>query len=358
MNIMKFKARLIIFFIICFIFYQVVFTSIPLKLVYNERLKYKVVSNNVYDFEVSIKALKKYIEDNKIKHYVIILGDSVGYSSPCGDYDSIGHHMNVFAENEGYSVKFFNLSFPSEFPGDVYILLKLLEEYDISTENVIINYYYTEFTNNMNYNGVFWMKEYLRSIDPLTYERFNKGQDTVSTFKETLIRKIYTNFTPIMYKDFIREYIVQLIDSNFSGELGDTSPWYKKKDILKTYITDDIKSQYFNEEPFVLNEENPAVYFVDKTIEMRRGKNTIYYLPGMNKELLKEVGIGEAYFTNLQILDSFFMNKAINYINYNGKIDYSLYTDFVHLTPQGYKMLAKDLWERIKDDFNLTKADK
>ena len=36
---------------------------------------------------------------------------------------------------------------------------------------------------------------------------------------------------------------------------------------------------------------------------------------------------------------------GFEYVDYNGKIEYALFSDHIHLIPKGYEYLAEKLWD-------------
>jgi lysophospholipase L1-like esterase len=124
-------------------------------------------------------------------------------------------------------------------------------------------------------------------------------------------------------------------------------PWYEKKDIYKT-ANDKENAWYFSDQPFDLSNRSNIRYFLDKIAAAQENTGTLVFLTGINRELLPEQTSKPGFNDNLKKIDGYFGGKPVSYVNYDGKIDYRLYTDYVHLTPEGYRILAEDLWSRIK----------
>lgn len=100
-----------------------------------------------------------------------------------------------------------------------------------------------------------------------------------------------------------------------------------------------------------MDESRAQIYFINKIIEHQEGKNTLVFLAAYNRELLKEETSKYGYNNNLEKLKEYFKSKDVIYVDYDKKIDYNLYADFVHLIPEGYKVLSDDLWEKVRNDF-------
>jgi hypothetical protein len=275
---------------------------------------------------------------------------------PCDKNNCLTAFLNKYAVEGKYKARFFNLAIPSESIGDIYTILKLLDKYGVSTNSIIINLNYFEFLTDTNDTSIFWLKQQLRDVDKEAYNYDYGKAGMLSTYGIKDIAedfKVYLekNVAIIEYKDFIRKCFVNFVSPGYNDLVGDTRPWYKKKNLY-----DDIKKSdnmwYFSDKPIVMDESHSNIYFLNRILKHQSGKNTLYFLAGYNRELLSDETSKKGYNDNLLIIDQFFLNKSANYVNYDKKIDYSRFADFVHLTPSGYKYLAKDLWTRIKDSLH------
>ena len=347
---MTFIKKLAIFVVVFLVLTQLTFSyAIPASLVYNQRPTYDVIKNNQYDIETTIKEIKKIIDREKLKDYVIFLGDSVGYGTPCPPENSISSCMNQIAAKEGSPLRVFNLSVPSMMFGDFFIMIKLLEEYGVSTKNLIIDFCYWDFRIK---TPVFWLKHYFQDMDPENYKTMMtnvKKPNLWNTAKDEIIHKATTGIAMLEYREYVIYSMKNRLNIAFGDNVAVIKPWYTK-DFLPAEMKKDENSWYYTDKPFDMDEaDNPQVYFLNKIIEVQKGRNTIIFMAAMNDKLLQEGTSKPGYIENMKKIDKAFGNKAVKYVNYNKKIDYNLFSDHVHLIPAGYKALAEDLWKRINE---------
>lgn len=350
--------KVIFYFVTYLIALQFIFNAfVPSKTIYNYRLNYELVKDRPTNIEAVLKEIKTTIVNEKLEDYVVILGDSVAYSSPGSSDTSIGYYLNERANSEGKSFITFNLAMPSMQVGDIYTLLLKMDEYGISRDNIIIDVLYAGFVDRTpNPPPVFWLDKQLKVSDPITYKRIitsdneNKEKQTyIEVWGQNIKDKLYQNVSIFKYKDYVQVYVKEEIGM-LKGKLADASeqvqPWYEKpflKDLLAEY-------QYqigFNPTPFTMDETNPQIMLLDKIIELQEGKNTLIFLAPINEELVGEYLDEENYFKNVERIDQYFSTKPIEYVNYYKKIPFNLFSDQVHYTADGYNYLADLLWEKI-----------
>lgn len=348
---MKRLTKLFMFIIIYLLVSQIALPfMIPSDMIYNYRIKYNVFKDNPDSIGVTLDVVQRDIESQKLTDYIILFGDSVGFSTPADEYGSLGYYLNQLADKEGYKTKIFNLSIPSEYPGDIYTLIKQLDKRGISTDHLIINLNYFEFLFDQKYPGVFWLKEQLRDVDKEAYEHVYgvNNQTDYKTLKNKLSRIVNAKLHLLSYKDYIREQATfTLVDPKKLN--SQIRPWYEKK-YLQAEMKKPDNQWLFSDKPMVLDESRASIYFINKIIAHQKGKDTLIFLPGYNRELLTEETAKDGFNNNLKRLDAFFESKPVRYVNYDRKIDYRLYSDHVHLLPEGYAVLAEDLWMRIKEE--------
>lgn len=349
--------KVIFYCIIYLIVLQFIISAFsPSKLIYDNRLNYDLVKDRPTNIEAVLNEIKTTIVNEKLEDYVVILGDSVSYSSPGPSNTSIGYYLNETAKKEGKNFRIFNLAMPSMQVGDIYTLLLKMDQYGISRDNVIINVLYAGFVNKLDTPPVFWLGDQLKDIDPSTYKEINiksnddeKKQSQIIAFTDNIKNKLYENIPLFKYKDYLQTYIKEGIEK-LKGQVVYASeavqPWYEKpflKDLLGQY-------EYqvgFNSTPFIMDSTNSQIYFLDKIIELQEDKNTLIYLAPINEELVGEYLDKESYFKNVKMIDEYFEEKPVKYINYYGKISFDLFSDHVHYTSDGYKYLADLLWDQI-----------
>ncbi len=344
------------------IFQVLLILFVPTAVVYEDRIKYDIVKNNIYNIEAVVKEIKDTIREKKLLRYAVILGDSVGYSTPCPSEASIGYYLNEISKREGSDIYFFNLSMPSMMGGDIYTMVKLLHKYGISTDNLIINLIYPGFIKGEPYNSsIFWMKDFLKDVDFQVFKEVYYGfypvrNSDLQEAKAAIKHKINTSVPIFMYKDYLfNKSYLEALDRKAAHFFGQPlteiasepiRPWYEK-DFLYDLMKHEDNSYIYTDKPFIMTDKNPQIYFLNKIIELQKGKNTVFFLAAMNDELLADEVNKIGYKENMQRINDFFEDKSVKFINYNGRIDYNLFSDFIHLIEDGYKYLAEDLWTRI-----------
>jgi len=358
----KFKKghpnKVVFYCIIYLIAFQFIINAFsPSKLIYNHRLDYDLVKDRPTNIEAVLQEIKTTIANEKLDDYVVILGDSVSYSSPGSSNTSIGYYINEIAKNEEKKFRIFNLAMPSMQVGDIYTLLLKMDQYGISRDNVIINVLYAGFVERTpNPPSVFWFDKQLKDTDPVAYKdvyiRDNNDDKELSqivVLTQNIKDKLYENIPLFKYKDYLQVYVknqLQRLKGQVVYASDQVQPWYEKpflKDLLGEY-------QYqvgLNPTPFIMDNTNPQIYFLDKIIKLQEDKNTLVYLAPVNEELVGEYLDKENYFKNVKTIDEYFSQKSVEYINYYGKIPFDLFSDQVHYTSDGYEYLAGLLWDQI-----------
>lgn len=342
---------------------QFIIDKFPIgQIIYNYRLNYDLIKDRPANIEIVLKEVSSIITKEKLRDYVVILGDSVSYSGP-GPFDtSIGYYLNKKAEKAGKDFKVFNLSIPAAQVGDFYTLLLKMDQYGISRDNIIINVVYAGFVErNPEPPPVYWLGKQLADMDPGVYGNTSSVKDrnikeqlltmfSIRKIKNKLKDKLYETLPIYKYKDCLQVYAKDKL-SRLKGRLVSADepvqPWYTKpflKDLLMEY-------QYqmgFNPAPFVMDSTNPQIYFLDKIIGLQGERNTLIYLAPINDKLVGEYLDYEKYFENIRFIDKYFAQKPVEYVNYYGKMPYDLFSDHIHYTFEGYEYLSDLLWDGMQ----------
>ncbi|TCO73151.1 hypothetical protein [Marinisporobacter balticus] len=348
--------KVMIYFVIYALFLQLGLAyMIPTKAVYNERLSYDAVKDRPTNIEAVFEQVKKIIDEEKLKDYVVILGDSVGYSNPGPAESSFAYFLNGKAQKQSKHFRVFNLSMPAMQTGDIYTVLLKMKEYGISSDHVIINIVYAGFVRrNPDPPSVFWLKDQLKEIDEKTYNHVEKQLLGNKKVEENFIKKkfgkakeyMYENVAIFKYKDYIQAYAIERFNK-VRGKLlcrEDIKPWFQKS-FLKDLLKQPMYQRDFSDESFIMDETNLQIYFLDKIIALQKDKDTLVFLAAMNDELLEKNVSKPGFQENMNRIDLYFKDKPVEYINFNKKVDYNLFSDHVHLTPKGYQILSEKLWD-------------
>ena len=354
---MKSFNKIPIFFLIYLILLQFLLVHIvPTDSIYDYRLNYDLVKDRPSNIDAVMKKIKKTIVTEDLEDYIVILGDSVAYSSPGPANTSIGYYMNILADKEGKHLKVFNLSMPSMQVGDIYTILLKMQQYSISNDKVIINVLYAGFVDRTPYPPpVFWMDYQLKTLDKETYLKSYlphsvKQNTKFQALKEDVGNWLYSNVSILMYKDYIQEYIKNLVRDIRGGSTAteEIAPWYEKP-FLKELLADAQYQQGFSSNPFNMSVNNPQVDFLNKIFELQKGKNTLYFLAAVNEALVEDFIVKDKYYENITLIDEYFEGNTQQYVNFYNRIPYDLFSDQVHLTAKGYEFLANELWREISE---------
>lgn len=319
-------------------------------------MNYDLIKDRPTNVEAVLTHVKRTIQKEGLKDYIIILGDSVAYSSPGPASASIGYYMNEIAIGENKKMRVFNLAMPSMRVGDIYTMLLKMEQYGISNNNVIINLLYAGFVDRAPYPPpVFWMDYQLKLLDRKTYDTsylpYSQKEYTVSDeISRYVDHWMYSNIPVLKYKDYIQVFAKDTMKAlihkpDTPEEIG---PWYEKP-FLRELLSQYEYQRGYSTTPFDISANNPQIDFLNKILERQEGKNTLFFLAAINEPLVEGFFDKEKYNQNVALIGEYFEDKQVNYVNYNGKIPFDLFSDQIHLTPNGYRLLAEELWREISN---------
>jgi hypothetical protein len=331
--------------------------------VHHYRLEYNLFKDDPRLLDTSLDKLADHIKKQKLQNYLIVLGDSVTYGTPESSDHTIGYYLEErILKDKGELQAVFNLSMPAMQAGDLYTVLLMLDERNISRENIVINVRYSSFVERTPGPPiVFWLGPELQQLDPTTYEQIRshmaqngrvEERNLTALFTQNILDPI-TNAIPYFnHKDFIEHKFkittqTLLTGSRPSDALGDIRPWHMKENLREVLKAKEYVDG-FNPKTFDMSDKNLHVYFMNKIIEHQRDTQTLIFLSGTNDELSKEYIQHEGYQSNLKLIDDYFAKQPVDYLNLHGVIDPNLFTDHTHFTKEGYEQIANLLWDEIK----------
>lgn len=347
---MKFVRRTILFIILFYVISQLFFSFVfPTSYVYNDRLNYDVFKDNVYTIEPAVKAIKATIDREKLQNYIILIGDSVCYGTPCPPDKTMSSYMNDIARREKSNIRVFNVGIPSTMFGDFYTVIKLLNSYDISTQNLILNFSCWEINAK---TPTYWFRHYLKELDGESYKKmlemgYIKEKSTWQNIKSQIYHIANKNVAMIGYSGFVTNKIKTEANTLLGQPVTELKVWSQKRQKLDKALNLPENRWYYTDKKYNLEENSPQIYFLNKIAEVQKGKNTLYFLNAMNEGLLPEATAKEGFQNNMAAIRKTFSNRGLNFIDYNKKVDNKYFSDHVHLLPEGYKFMAEDLWRRI-----------
>lgn len=232
--------------------------------------------------------------------------------------------------------------------GDLYTILLLLDKYSVDTKNLILNFSYWELATK---NPTYWFKHYLKELDSSSYEKMVEtkaiSRDSLwDNMKSEIYHLANKNIKILGYSQFVTNKI-KTLSGTFLNESQPVLAVWSTKSELPSVLGKPENKWYFSDKKFNLTETSSQVYFLEKIIEFQRGKNSIFILNAMNDKLLPSSISEQGFRDNITAIEKYFYEKNLNLVNYNGKIDYTYFSDHVHLLPEGYKFIANDLINRI-----------
>ncbi len=351
-------SPVIMYTVTSLVLFQVVFAALaPLSLVYNNRMDYNVIKDNLAGVGATLDLIARDIRTRRLQDYVILLGDSVPYSGPGGPSQSVSKHMNDVAR-EACLPPVYNVAIPAAQMGDFYTLLLMLERRSVSTDHVMLNLTYAGFVKREpDPPIVYWLEKDLRKLDPAAYAlaaadlaASSENKNRPGEIESFLEYSVYSRIPTLKYRSHIR-MAAQYRLGTASQVLGDTRPWYEKEG-LKQGLKPSIYQNQFDATPFVLDDSNLNVVFLRLIAGHLRGKELLVYMSPLNKTLMRQQTSTLGFMQNEDKLDSFLKEEAADYgfqyVDLCDAISHDLFSDHVHLVANGYKALADILWNQAR----------
>jgi hypothetical protein len=346
------KTLIYVFIYVCVI--QLSFPAMfATDVFYHNRIDYARAKDNHHDFLITLEAVKRDIEKKHLQQYLIILGDSVMYGSPGNSNQNVNAYMN-----DSSRLPIYNLSFPGSQIGDLYTMLLLMDRLGISSDYLMFNVRYSSFVKRNDWQPVLsWFQDDLRKLDPKSYQHMlslpDVEGDKAATFytkmQKSLDDYVLPHFAPYLYKDYWDKWAVQLalkainkppLDDTLKG--GDPRPWTEKYNVYEKTKEPNVIAA-FDPKPFNLTDTNPDIFFLKKIMEHQQNKKTYAVMTGTNHTLAQAFLEDPGYQANAQALDQYMRNSSFTYVNMEKQIPDSLFTDHLHLTPEGYRQLSEKL---------------
>ncbi|MFZ5826750.1 MAG: hypothetical protein ACOY94_20870 [Bacillota bacterium] len=325
---------------------------VPQRWLYDHRVPYEVFKEDPRIIDLVLDHIDRQIKRERLTNYVIMLGDSVGYSGPGGPKQSIGYYMEELSREQGKPLKVFNLALPAMQTGDIYVVLLKLRQRGIATDRVIINLLYGGFVaRNPDPPIAFWLADDLAKLDLAAWKRFREhlarnGRTPDDRSPSALFdRHFAPKISLLAYRPVLKGQIMKRLKPG-AKEVYDTRPWTEKPELPRILAGYEYQNA-FNPAPFVMTEQNPQIYFLQKIIAHTGASRPLIYLTPTNQELMKANVSQKGYQENLGRIDAWFQGKPVTYLNWERSLEDRLFSDHVHLTPEGYRILAEMLLAQL-----------
>lgn len=331
----------------------------PSSAAYSCRLDYPIIKDNPSNIDIVLENINREIQSQNLTNYIIILGDSVAFSGPGPSSESLGYYMQQLSNKTDSKTKLYNLSMPAMQTGDIYTMLLKLDEYHISTQHVILNIIYAGFAERTpDPPAVFWLQDDLQKLDYSSFKQANRndGSSAKKQWTQVVRKSMENNLALFKYRDIIKsginkKYHYLRYGTVLDDSLGDSRPWYYKKDLPQLLATPEYQRD-FSAKPFDMSKNNSQIYFINKIAEHQKNCHTLIFLAGTNDKLMNKEVLNPGYQDNLAKIDRYLASLPIQYLNCQGMIDANYFTDHVHLTGEGYRQLAKILWDTYNQGDN------
>lgn len=329
---------------------------VPTAWVYRGRMDYELVKDNPGDnIDVVIERVRAAIERERLNDYLILLGDSVTYSGPGGPEQSLAPALEAVSQRNGRPLRVFNLAMPAMQTGDIYVMLLKLREHGIEPPRLAINLIYAGFAPRApDPPAVFWLAADLRRLDPDAYARVRanlaaNGRDGPPPGLADWFREHVTGrLALVRYRDILRARFLIAIPWRQRREVYDTHRWDQKPG-LRELLRGREYRMLFNPAPFVMDETNPQLYFIRRIREAAPHAQILFWLSPVNQVLMADEVREPGYQANVVRIDRWFRRQPVRFVNLEHALPPGLFADHLHLTPEGYQVLARRLHRTLLD---------
>ena len=357
---MKPYKKVILYFIVYMILVQMFLpVMVDSSIIYDYRIEYDLIKNRHENIGIALEQISRIIREEELDDYIVLVGDSVMYSSPGTQNQSIGFYMERILQEDDKNIGIFNLSIPSNQVGDIYAILLLMDEYNISRNHVVIDILYQGFVGRNPYPApIFWFADVLREKE---FEAYNHcldlevmndkiSLDDEKRMVDELKESIYNKMSLMKYKDIMKASFLKKINGINSSMSIDGKSW-EEKEFLVGMLEEPTMYRIFSTKEFDMTENNYQIYFLEKIMKLQEGKNTLFYMHPANRTLLDKVMETPGYDGNLDLVREYFDSREAEYCDMTGFIESGLYSDHLHLIPEGYEHMAEVLIENTSSWF-------
>jgi|GEM_PF-1121656 len=330
----------------------------PLWLVHRHRVPYEIIRDDLRNLDLAIGAVSRYVRRNDIDDYLVILGDSVGYSGPGGPEQAVSRYLADLSRPEGGPVVF-NFSIPGAQIGDIYVLLLKLHEHGLRPAHLVINTLYSGFMpRTPDPPPVFWLRDELTRLDPdasavtpPASPPEQKDGTAADRLEERLVAAARRWLPVLAYRDFIRE---AALDAAGIAESEGRAPeaWYEKP-WLDHYLRQPQYQRVYDLRPVVLDQSNPNVYFLERIVAAKAPHTQLlFFATPTNQSLLADIQADHRMAANRGRIDGYMRDLAsgdprVDYVDWTTAVPDDLFVDHLHLLPDGYRLLAELIWQRL-----------
>lgn len=321
---------------------------IPSTWVYHYRVDFETVKSNVpLGLHRAVELIAKEVRQAPGRDYVILLGDSIAYSGPGAPTQTIAYYLEEWGRVQGRPWRVYNLGEPAMKAGDVYALLLLLKEHDIPLRRIVVNLTYFQFSPHPpGESWVRWLGDDLRRLDSAAWREAHGQENPRNSPLEQLADRLLEPFALYRYRDLLRARLLTAARLQESTEVLDVRPWTEKP-YLRELMQEPIYQRFVAPAPFAMDQSNPAALLWRRILALTRDAQLLVFFSPVNQGLMAPWVSDPGYRANLARIDAFFAPAGERYINWASGVPAALFVDHVHLTPEGYRLLATIIGERL-----------
>jgi hypothetical protein len=321
---------------------------IPARWIYHYRVDFETVKTDLpLGMRRAVELIAREVRRDPSHEYVLLLGDSIAYSGPGAPTQSIPYYLEEWSRAEGRPWRVYNLGEPAMKAGDIYTLLLLLEEHDIPLRNVVIDLTYFQFSPHPpGESWVRWMGEDLKRLDPVAWREAHGQENPRRSLGEQIAETLLQRLALYRYRDLLRTRLLTAAHLQERQEVLDVRPWTEKPG-LHELMKEPIYQRFVSPVPFRMDESNPAAVLFRRILAKTRASNLLVFFSPVNQALMKPWVDDPGYRANLARIDAFFAPEGNRYVNWESGFPSNLFVDHVHLTPEGYRLLAQMIGQRL-----------
>lgn len=321
---------------------------IPSQWIYNYRVDFETVKGDVaLGMRRAVELIAREVRQDPTRDYVILLGDSIAYSGPGAPTQTIAYYLEEWSKAEGHPWRVYNLGEPAMKAGDLYALLLLLKEHEIPLKRVVLDLtYFQFFPHPPGESWVRWMGDDLRRLDPVAWQEAHGAENPRPSVGERIASALLQHLTLYRYRDLIRTRLLTATRLLESQEVLDVRPWTEKP-YLHELMKEPIYQRYVDPTPFPMDRSNPGAVLMQRFLGQAREAQLLAFFSPVNQGLMAPWVNAPGYRANLARIDAFFAPEGARYINWESAFPSALFTDHVHLTPDGYRLLATLIGKRL-----------
>lgn len=356
---------------------------------HNERVQFGYrLPNKLVLIRKELPSVFHFIEENKSKYdkNIILLGDSVAYGA--GNLVESDENVGQYLENDlaaalpGQKVKVWNLAIPGSKPGDTYFLYK--KALELKPDLILINLNYIFYTpaNVESPLAHYWLApdfdpdgRYGKPVEKLLYPDFEHRLKFLA-YRYIPIYRYRDLVNALVFKDQPGGKFQAVVNSGIARleNLFSATP-ARAEDRENTdppvQQTAGKKNEWFYQDwskrlPGMawmynntsIDPKTNIAYLFTREIAEDIEKNNIpavIFMAGQNHKMLKPLIDNSKYRENNERINQLFAGQNF-YLNFDNKIDDSVFVDNVHLTAAGNKILAERLTGTVLRELDKEKA--